>query len=185
MGMAISYGASAGDGKTTSKSFERIAVADNTGVVAQNILKYTRTDTTTETVTTTFGAPLIGSDEVLSATITWSVDEALVEAATSGTVPKTLRLYNPRAEASATILASSFTAGTFTLDSITFDTVSAEVSETLGDVKKVSLRGISYGNNAGSLTTGTASTGTIKADKRFSNTDFVRTSATTFAFGAS
>jgi len=182
--MAISYGAS-GDGKTTTKSFERIAVADNVGVVAQNILKYTRTETTTETVSSTFGAPLIGSDEVLSATITWSVDEALVEANASGTVPKTLRLYNPKAEASATILASAFTATTFSLDSITFDTVSAEVSETLGDVKKVSLRGVAYGNNTGSLTTGTASTGTIKADKRFSNTDFVRSSATTFAFGTS
>lgn len=183
--MAISFGVSSGDGKSTSKAYERIAVADNVGIVQQNILKYTRTETTTETVTTTFGAPLIGTDEVLSASITWSVDEALVEAATSGTVPRLLRLYNPRAEASATILASSFTAATFSLDSITFDTVSAEVSETLGDVKKVTLRGVAYGNNAQGLTTGTASSGTIKAEKRFSNTDFVRTTATTFAFGAS
>jgi hypothetical protein len=126
---------------------------------------------------------LIGSDEVLSATITWSIDEAIVEASASGTVPQRVKLYNPKAEASATILASTFTAATFSLDSITFDTVSAEVSETLGDVKKVSLRGVAYGNNVGGLTTGTASTGTIKADKRFSNTDFVRSSATTFAFG--
>lgn len=183
--MAISYGVSSGDGKTTNKSFERIAVTDNTGVVAQNIIKYTRTETTTETVTSTFGAPLIGTDEVLNATITWSVDETIVEAAASGTVPRLVRLYNPRAEASATILASTFTAATFSLDSITFDTVSAEVSETLGDVKKITLRGIAYGNNAQSLTTGTASSGTIKAEKRFSNTDFVRTTATTFSFSGS
>lgn len=183
--MAISYGVSSGDGKATSKAYERIAVADNTGVVAQNILKYTRTEVTTETVTSTFGAPLIGTDEVLSASITWSVDEVLVEAAASGTVPRLVRLYNPKAEASATILASTFTATTFSLDSITFDVVSAEVSETLGDVKKVSLRGVAYGNNAQTLTTGTASTGTIRAEKRFSNTDFVRTTATTFSFGAS
>lgn len=122
---------------------------------------------------------------MLSASITWSVDEVLVEAAASGTVPRLVRLYNPKAEASATILASTFTAATFSLDSITFDVVSAEVSETLGDVKKVSLRGVNYGNNAQTLTTGTASTGTIRAEKRFSNTDFVRTTATTFSFGAS
>jgi hypothetical protein len=183
--MAISYGVSSGDGKATGKTYERIAVADNTGVVAQNILKYTRTEVTTETVTSTFGAPLIGADEVLSASITWSVDEAIVEAAASGTVPRLVRLYNPKAEATATILASTFTAATFSLDSITFDVVSAEISETLGDVKKVTLRGIAYGNNAQTLTTGTASSGTNKAEKRFSNTDFVRTTATTFSFGAS
>jgi hypothetical protein len=54
----------------------------------------------------------------------------------------------------------------------------------LGDVQKVTVRGIAYGATNG-LTTGTASSGTIRKEKRFSNTDFVRTSTTTVAFGGS
>ena len=72
----------------------------------------------------------------------------------------------------------------FTFDSIAFDTISSEIAETLGDVKRVTVRGIAYNTNNG-LVTGTASTGTIRKEKRFSNTDFVRESETTIAFGAS
>ena len=181
--MAISYGSSA-DGKQTAKSFEWLAVQDNVGEVAENILKHTRLETTTETVESTWGCPTLDGDEVLNATITWSVDEALVEASAAGTAPQAVRFYNPKCECSVTYLGSTNQDSSFTFDSITFDTVSSEIAETLGDVKKVTIRGTAYGE-ANGLTTGTASTGTIRKEKRFSNTDYIRTTATTIAFAGS
>jgi hypothetical protein len=182
--MAITYGSTAGFSKSTSKSYEYLAVQDNNGAVADNILKYTRTETTTETVTTTFGAPLIGALEVLSANVTWSVDEQIIDPSASDTAPPAARTYNPRAEASATVLGE-FTSSTFTLDATTFETLSAEKAETAGDVVKTNIRGVYYGSG-GSLTVGSiAAGGTIRSEKRFSNTDFVRTTATTVAFSGS
>lgn len=182
--MAITYGSTAGFSKSTSKSFEYLAVQDNTGAVADNILKYTRTETTTETVTSTFGAPTLDGDEVISATITWSVDETIIDPSSSGAVPPAARSYNPRAEASVTILGE-FTASTFGLDSTTFETTSAEKAETAGDVVKTNIRGVYYGSG-GSLTVGSiAGGGTIRTEKRWSNTDFLRTVTTTVAFSGS
>jgi hypothetical protein len=182
--MAITYGSTAGFSKSTSKSYEYLAVADNTGAVADNILKYTRTETTTETVTSTFGAPLLDGDEVISASITWSVDEVIIDPSASGTAPPAARTYNPRAEASATVLGD-FTDNTFALDGTTFETLSAEKAETAGDVVKTNIRGVFYGAG-GTLTVGSiAAGGTIRSEKRFSNTDFVRTTATTVAFSGS
>jgi hypothetical protein len=182
--MAITYGSTAGFSKSTSKVYEYLAVQDNTGAVADNILKYTRTETTTETVTTTFGAPTIDSLEVLSANVTWSVDEQIIDPSASSTAPPAARTYNPRAEASATVLGE-FTDSTFELDGTTFETLSAEKAETAGDVVKTNIRGVYYGAG-GSLTVGSiAAGGTIRTEKRFSNTDFVRTTATTVAFSGS
>jgi len=182
--MAITYGSTAGFSKSTSKVYEYLAVQDNTGAVADNILKYTRTETTTETVTTTFGAPTIDSLEVLSANVTWSVDEQIIDPSSSSTAPPAARTYNPRAEASATVLGA-FTGSTFELDSTTFETLSAEKSETAGDVVKTNIRGVYYGSG-GSLTVGSiAAGGTIRSEKRWSNTDFLRTVATTVAFSGS
>jgi hypothetical protein len=181
--MAISYG-STNDGKQIAKSYEWLAVQDNEGEVADNILKHTRVETTTETVESTWGCPTLDGDEVLNATITWTVDEALVEASASETAPQAVRYYNAKCEVSVTYLGDTNQGSTFDFDSITFETVSSEVAETLGDVKKVTVRGVAYGETNG-LTTGTASSGTIRKEKRFSNTDFVRTSATTVAFSGS
>jgi len=182
--MPFTYGVTGAFSKSTSKSFEFLAVQDNTGAVAENILKYTRTETTTETVTSTFGAPTIGSLEVLSASITYSVDEQIVEPSTAGAVPAAARTYNPRAEASASVLGV-FSASTFSLDGITFTTTSSEKAETAGDVVKTNIRGIVYGED-GTLTVGSIiGGGTIREEKRFSNTDFVRTIATTVAFAGS
>jgi hypothetical protein len=183
--MAITYGSSAGFSKSTTKTFEYVAPQDKDGNVADNILKYTRTETTTETVSSTFGAPQIDGNDVLSASLTWTVDETIVDPSTAGAVPPAARTYNPRCEASATILANSFSEATFQLDGITFDTISAEKAETAGDVIKYNLRGINHGED-GNLTVGSiAAGGTIRQEKRFSNTDFVRTVATTVAFAAS
>lgn len=178
--MAISYG-TAGDGRQTSKSYEWVAVQDNQGVTKDNILKYSRTETTTETVESTWGCPDLDGDEVLNATITYTVQETIIDDPEAGTAPQLVRFYDPRCECSITYLGSSNQESTFTFDEITFDTVSSEVSETLGDVKKVTVRGIAYEEN-NSLTTGTAQSGTIRKEKRFSNTDFVRTTETTISF---
>jgi hypothetical protein len=180
-GMAISYGTSGG-GKTISKSFEYIAVQDENGAVQDNILKYTRIETTDETIESTFGAGTINGNEVLNATITASVDEVVIESGNEATAPQKTRFYNPKQECSATFLGNANVSGTFSFDSKTFDTVSSEVSETLGDVKKVTVRGISYTNDG--LAVGTAS-GVIRKEKRFSNTDFVRTTSTSVSFGGS
>jgi hypothetical protein len=184
--MSLTYGSGAGFSRQTSKSFERLIVLDRNGALATggNILKYTRTETTTETVTSTFGAPAIGSNDVLDATIVFSVDETIIDPSTAGAAPPAARTYNPRAEATATVLGE-FTGATFELDGITFNTDSHEKSETAGDVVKTSLRGTKYGE-ASTLTVGSISDGgTVRLEKRFSNTDFARTTTTTVAFSGS
>jgi hypothetical protein len=181
--MSLTYGSPAGFSVTTSKNFERLIVLDKDGALASggNILKYSRTETTTETVTSTFGAPQIDGNDVLDATIVFSVDETIIDPSSSSTAPPAARAYNPRAEATATVLGE-FTGATFSLDSITFTTDSHEKSATAGDVVKTTLRGTNYGE-AGGLTVGSISGGgTIREEKRFSNTDFVRTVATVVAF---
>ena len=182
----FTYGSPSGFSVTTSKTFERLQVRDKDGKVtsAGNILKYTRQETTTETVTSTFGATTIGSEDVLDATIVWSVDEVIIDPSASSTAPTIARTYNPRAEANATILGP-FTGSTFSLDSITFTVDSVEKSETSGDVMKTTVRGTNFGA-AGNLTVGSlAAGGTIREEKRWSNTDFVRTTATVVAFSNS
>jgi hypothetical protein len=135
-------------------------------------------------VTSTFGAPEIDSLEVLNATITFSVDEQIIDPSSAGAVPPAAITYNPRAEASATVLGE-FTDSTFSLDGITFETLSAEKAETAGDVVKTNIRGVNYGED-GSLTIGSITGGgTIREEKRFSNTDFVRTTSTVVAFSGS
>ena len=181
--MSLTYGSPAGISVTTSKNFERLIVLDKDGALASggNILKYTRTETTTETVPTVFGAPAIGALDVLDATIVFSVDETIIDPSSSSTAPPAARTYNPRAEATATVLGE-FTGATFELDSITFTTDSHEKSATAGDVVKTTLRGTNYGS-AGNLTVGSISGGgTIREERRFSNTDFKRTVATLVAF---
>jgi hypothetical protein len=181
--MSLTYGSTNGFSVTTSKNFERLIVLNKEGALASNgnILKYTRTETTTETVASTFGAPSIDGNDVLDATIVFSVDETIIDPSSASTAPPAARSYNPRAEATATILGE-LTSATFSLDGITFNTDSSEKSATAGDVVKTTLRGTNYGE-AGTLTVGNINNGgTIRTEKRFSNTDFVRTVATTLAF---
>ena len=182
--MSATYGSTSGFSKTTSKTFERAQALDNLGANIANVLKFARTETTTETVTTVFGAPEIGALDVLDATIVHSVDETVIDPSASSTVPPAARSYNPRAEATATVLGT-FTGATFELDGITFTTDSHELSETAGDFNKTSIRGTSFGA-AGSLTVGSiVAGGTVRTEKRFSKTDFVRTTSTAVAFASS
>jgi len=182
--MSATYGSTSGFSKTTSKTFERAQALNNLGANIANVLKFARTETTEETLTSVFGAPLIGALEVLDATIVHSVDETVIDPSSVSTTPPAARSYNPRAEATANVLGA-FTGATFSLDGITFTTDSHELSETAGDFNKTSIRGTNFGA-AGSLTVGSiVAGGTIRTEKRFSNTDFVRTTSNVVAFASS
>lgn len=186
--MAITYGVTGGFSIQTSRTFEKLLVADKNGVTTTIISKYIRTETTTETIGTTFGGYAIGSDDVINATITAQVDEQLIESGSATTAPAAVRFYNPRADASATILGA-FTAATFSLAGITFTTMSAEKSETAGDVVKTSIRGTAINTaslDGTTLTTGDhSSSSTSRVELRISNNDYVRKTVTTVAFAGS
>lgn len=186
--MAIIYGVTGGFSVQTSKTFEKLLVSDKNGVTTTIISKYVRTETTTETVGTTFGGYSIGSDDVINATITAQVDEQLIESGSASSAPDAVRFYNPRADASVTILGS-FTGSSFNLAGISFTTLSAEKSETSGDVVKTSIRGTAINTatlDGTTLTTGDSSANsTIRVELRISNTDYVRKTITTVAFAGS
>lgn len=186
--MAITYGVSGGFSIQTSRTFEKLLVSDKNGVTTTIISKYVRTETTTETVGTTFGGYAIGSDDVINATITAQVDEQLIESGSSASAPAAVRFYNPRADASATILGA-FSATTFSLAGISFTTMSAEKSETAGDVVKTSIRGTAINTaslDGTSLTTGNHSaSSTTRVELRISNNDYVRKTITTVDFAGS
>jgi hypothetical protein len=178
----IIYGASGGFSVTTSATFEKVVVQGNDGNVAGTVLKFKRTETSTEVIDDeTFGAGLCESQDVLNGTIVFSVDEVVIDPSTEETAPEIARTYNPRAEATVTVLGE-LTGDTFEFDDIEFSVDSRERAATAGDVVKTTVRGTSYGE-AGDLTVGDISGGgTTRIEKRFSNTDFLRTVTTTVAF---
>lgn len=179
--MATDYGAT-GQGRNESVTFERIAVQDGQGNVSDHIIKYTRTEESLESVSDDFGAPSFNGNEVMSASITESVDEAIIESSAQNNSPQFVKFYNPKKECSVTYLGSENVGSSFSYDGSTFDTLSSEVSETLGDVKKVTVRGVVYGDTS-SVTVGDASGGgTVRHEKRYSNTDYVREITTTVSF---
>ena len=96
----ITYGATGGFSVTTSKTFERLAVQGQSGDVAGTVLKYTRTETSTETIDyTVFGAGECENEDVLNGTIVFSVDEVIIDPSESETAPEIARII--RAEVSA------------------------------------------------------------------------------------
>ena len=82
---------------------------------------------------------------VTNATLTGTVDQLITESGTENTVPPVKEAYNGRVEASIEGIDDGFTASsTFSAKSLTFQTTSVEKRRTLGDVTKVSVRGIYY-----------------------------------------
>jgi hypothetical protein len=82
---------------------------------------------------------------VTNATLTGTVDQLITESGTQNTVPPMKEAYNDRVEASIEGIDDGYTAAnTFTAKGLTFQTTSVERRRTLGDVAKVSLRGINY-----------------------------------------
>ncbi|NBW14643.1 MAG: hypothetical protein EBR82_42255 [Caulobacteraceae bacterium] len=82
---------------------------------------------------------------VTNATLTGTVDQLITESGTENTVPPVKEAYNSRVEASIEGIDDGFTAsGSFSAKGLTFQTTSVEKRRTLGDVTKVSVRGIYY-----------------------------------------
>lgn len=82
---------------------------------------------------------------VTNATLTGTVDQAITESGTENAVPQLKQAYNGRVEASIEGIDDGFSAtNTFTAKGLTFQTTSVERRRTLGDVAKVSIRGINY-----------------------------------------
>jgi hypothetical protein len=82
---------------------------------------------------------------ITNATLTGTVDQLITESGTANTVPPVKEAYNDRVEASIEGIDDGYTAAnTFTAKGLTFQTTSVERRRTLGDVAKVSLRGINY-----------------------------------------
>jgi hypothetical protein len=186
--MAIVYGVSGAFSKSSSKNYERLFVQDNQGTVTTIVSKFARTEIATETVGTTWGAGTIGSLPVLSATITATADQAIIESGSAATAPQIVRFYNPRVESSAQVLGA-FTGSSYSLDGITFQTVSAETVETAGDVVKTNIRGTNVGASSvggTALDLGTVASGdVVGVERRYSNTDYVRDTVTTVTFAGS
>jgi len=82
---------------------------------------------------------------VTNATLTGTVDQLIIESGTANTVPPKKEAYNGRVEASIEGIDDGFSvANTFSAKSLTFQTTGVEKRRTLGDVAKVTLRGIHY-----------------------------------------
>ena len=82
---------------------------------------------------------------VTNATLTGTVDQLVTESGSQNTVPPVKEAYNDRVEASIEGIDDGYTAAnTFSAKSLTFQTTSVERKRTLGDVAKISLRGIHY-----------------------------------------
>lgn len=82
---------------------------------------------------------------VTNATLTGTVDQLVTESGSENTIPPVKEAYNDRVEASIEGIDNGFTqSATFTAKGLTFQTTSVEKRRTLGDVAKVSLRGIHY-----------------------------------------
>ena len=82
---------------------------------------------------------------VTNATLTGTVDQLITESGSQNTVPPVKEAYNDRVEASIEGIDDGYTAAnTFSAKSLTFQTTSVERKRTLGDVAKISLRGIHY-----------------------------------------
>jgi len=82
---------------------------------------------------------------VTNATLSGSVDQVITESGTENTVPPVKEAYNGRVEASIEGIDDGYsTSATFTAKELTFQTTGVERKRTLGDVVKVSLRGVHY-----------------------------------------
>lgn len=95
-----------------------------------------------------FGASvpsISGIEELISINVTGEVDQVQVDPGTANTAVTVVSYYNPRYNISVQGLYGGTTPGaTFNFASLTFKTLSANVSETSGDVKKIDITGVYY-----------------------------------------
>lgn len=80
-----------------------------------------------------------------SVAISGSVDTTIVEAGTANTVPVVAEAYNKKLDISVEGIEDGFTpSSTLTYKGKTFLVTSTETKRTIGDVRKVSIRGTAY-----------------------------------------
>lgn len=93
------------------------------------------------------GTATIGgtSFEMLDATISGTVDEVLVEAATSNTAPATRAYYNPVLNLSANVIGDATGVTVLSYKSYTWQVQSAELAKASGDFVKTSIRAVKFG----------------------------------------
>ncbi|NBQ64093.1 MAG: hypothetical protein EBS49_00915 [Verrucomicrobia bacterium] len=83
---------------------------------------------------------------VTNATITGTVDQTITESGTENTVPPVKEAYNARHELSLEGIDDGYSTATTAISALgaSFQVTSVERRRTLGDVAKVSIRGIYY-----------------------------------------
>lgn len=91
-------------------------------------------------------ASISGIEELLTINITGEVDQIQVEPGTANTAVTVVTYYNPRYTASISGLSDGSTTapGTITLYSTSFKVTAFNISESVGDVKKINLSAVHY-----------------------------------------
>jgi len=83
--------------------------------------------------------------DVLSASVSGSVDEVVIPSGTANTAPLTRAYYNPRIELTAEVIGDATGVVTAAFGGITFKVTSVTQTKSSEDVIKSSISGVSYG----------------------------------------
>lgn len=83
--------------------------------------------------------------DILSGSVTGSVDEVIIPSGTVNTAPLVRAYYNPRVEASFEVIGDATGETTFTFSGTSFKVTSVTKTESAEDVIKSSISGIFYG----------------------------------------
>lgn len=83
--------------------------------------------------------------DILSGSVTGSVDEVIIPSGTANTTPLVRSYYNPRVEASFEVIGDATGETTFTFSGTTFKVTNVTKTESAEDVIKSSISGIFYG----------------------------------------
>lgn len=83
--------------------------------------------------------------DILSGSVTGSVDEVVIPSGTANTAPLVRAYYNPRVEASFEVIGDATGETTFSFSGTTFKITSVAKTESAEDVVKSSISGIFYG----------------------------------------
>jgi len=83
--------------------------------------------------------------EVLDATVSGQVDEALVESPAANTAPANRAYYNPVLNLSMNVIGDATGVTTMSYKSLTWNVQSAELAKAAGDFVKTSIRAVKFG----------------------------------------
>ena len=83
--------------------------------------------------------------DVLDATLSGQVDEALVESPTENTAPASRAYYNPVLNLSLNVIGDATGVTSLTYKGYTWNVQSAELAKAAGDFVKTSIRAVKFG----------------------------------------